>query len=98
MKKDLPAKQVIDYTETEEILNVSEQRDKDEYELKHGLISEAEIYLRENPDYAINIKEPEKRLEKVQTEIIDKNKAMGTIETPEDSLGALLATTPPITP
>lgn len=94
MKKELPAKQVIDYSETEEILTVSEQRDKDEYELKHGLISEAEIYLRENPDYAINIKDFEKRLEEVQEKVIDKNKAMGTIETPEDSLTALLATPP----
>ncbi len=95
VKHKLPAKQVIDYTETEEILTVAEQRDKDEYELKHGLISEAEIYLRENPDYSIKIKDRVKRLEEVQTKIIDKNKAMGTIETPEDSLTSLLATPPP---
>ena len=97
MNKVLPDKQVIDYTETEEILNVQEQRDKDEYELKHGLISEAEIYLRENPDYAINIKDPEERLKEVQDKIIDRNKAMGTTETPEASLSSLLAT-PTITP
>ncbi len=95
MVKVLPDKQVIDYTETEEILNVQEQRDKDEYELKHGLISEAEIYLRENPDYAIKIKDMDKRLEEVQKKIIDRNKAMGTTETPEDSLASLLATPPP---
>ncbi len=97
MNRVLPAKQAIDYSETEEILTVAEQRDKDEYELKHGLISEAEIYLRENPDYAIKIKDPEKRLEKVQEKIIDRNKAMGTTEpevTEDQRLIDLLNETP----
>ena len=97
MKKELPAKQVIDYTETEEILTVAEQRDKDEYELKHGLISEAEIYLRENPDYAIKIKDMDKRLEEVQTKVIDVNKDMSKTEpdkTEEQRLTDLLNETP----
>ena len=97
MNKVLPAKQVIDYTETEEILTVAEQRDKDEYELKHGLISEAEIYLRENPDYAIKIKDMDKRLEEVQTKVIDVNKDMSKTEpdkTEEQRLTDLLNETP----
>ena len=82
----IPDKMTVDYSETIEILTPKEQREKDEWDLKHGLITEAEILRRRDPDGYPTV-------EDAQTKI-DDNRAAGQTEM-ETPLTTFLAQTPP---
>ena len=82
LKKKLPDKMVVDFSETMEILSPQEQREKDEWDLEHGLITEAEILMRRDPDGYETIEKAQKK--------IDINKGAGQTEAPA-SLSSLLA-------
>ena len=86
----IPDRMAVDFSETIEVLTPPEQMDKDEWDLKHNLITEAQILLRRDPDKFEGLKlAPELEAQKV----IDGNKAAGQTEAPP-SLAALLQTPP----
>ena len=48
--KDAGDLEDVDFSESIEVLNDQEQRDKWEWELAHGLIDKADILMQQNPD------------------------------------------------
>ena len=48
--KDAGELEDVDFSETVEVLNDKEQREKWEWELSHGLIDKADILMQKNPD------------------------------------------------
>ena len=48
--KDAGDLEDVDYSESVEVLNDKEQREKWDWELSHGLIDKADILMQQNPD------------------------------------------------
>jgi len=80
---DLPDTISIDYTESEEILTNDERRAQEEYDMKHGFRSAAEILHESDKDRYPTI-------EKAQDQI-DINRGANTTETDTDKLLSKLA-------
>ena len=59
----------VDYSESIEVLNDQEQRDKWEWELSKGLIDLADILMQQNPDLTREEAEAELELRKKEEEV-----------------------------
>ena len=48
---DVGQLELVDFSESIEVLSDEEQRAKDDWDLSHGLIDEVDILVRRNPDW-----------------------------------------------
>ena len=67
--KDAGDLEDVDYSESVEVLNDQEQRDKWEWELSHNLIDLADILMQQNPDLTREEAEAELELRKKEEEV-----------------------------
>ena len=75
--KDAGDLEDVDYSESIEVLNDQEQREKWEWELSKGLIDLADIIMQQNPDFD--------RAE-AETYLEERNKIEETPDAPENAL------------
>ena len=59
----IPDVMQVDFTETEEKLTPDEQRAKDDWDLAHGLTTEAEILMRRDPDKYQTVEEAQEKID-----------------------------------
>ena len=75
--KDAGDLEDVDYSESTEVLNNQEQRDKWEWELSKGLIDLADILMQQNPD--LDREEAEAQLEE-RKQVVEAPAGNGLLE------------------